>query len=182
MIADVTRAAFGIAKLARFDAQGFLFFGHEAKDAWRSFLAMLIVAPMHIMWTVLHWSEETLGEPSLFFIVKESLTFIGIWLLLPVVLWHVIDAFDRAPRFAHFVCTYNWAAAYQNAIFLMLDIFALGFGASSEARGFFGLVLLAYLIAFGWFIARGTLQISGRQAVVIVAVDFMASIVWELST
>jgi len=182
LIADLVRAGYGVSRLARFDRNGLAVFGHDATAAWRSFLAVAIVAPMFIIWTSMHWSEQPDQQLTFGFVIREGLAYVGLWLLFPVVMWHVIGAFDRRQHFAHFVCVYNWGAAYQNALFLTLDLLTLGLGASDGARSFFGLVLMCYLLAFGWFIAKNALQISGPQAVLVVAMDFFLSAVWETLT
>lgn len=182
MIADLVRAAFGIGRLARFDRSGLAFFGNSGPAAWRSFLAVALVAPMFVMWTAMHWQESPDNELTLTFLVREGFAYTGLWLLYPVVAWHLISNFGREERFAHFVCAYNWGAAYQNALFLILDVMTIGLGASDGARSFFGLILMCYLLAFGWFLAKNALQVSGPQAAAVVALDFFLSAVWETLT
>lgn len=179
MIAELIRAALGIGRLARFDRLGFAYFGSDGESAWRSFLAVAVVAPMYILWTVMHWADTSGNEVSLGFVLREALSYVGLWLLFPVVMWHVAGAFERQSRFAHFVCAYNWAAAFQNAMYLLLDLVMTATAAPDSARAFFGILLMIYLVAFGWFVAKNALQITTHQAFAVVALDFLLSAVWD---
>ncbi len=170
------------AKLARFDASGLQDLGHTATDAWRSFYAAVIVAPMFMFWVGLHGTRAPEGASLAFVVPFEILVYIGGWFLYPVIMWHVTGLLDRRERFAHFVTVYNWVAAIQNLLFFTLILVLGAAGASDGATSFFSFLMLMYVFAIGWFAAKGALAIAGGTAVTLVILDFITSLVWEQFT
>lgn len=177
--ADVIVWLTGAMRLARFDADGAKVFGTTGIDAMRSFFAAAVVAPMFLIWTGMHGLGTPAGTPLPYALLYELLVYVGGWLVFPVVLWQVAPAFDGRARFAHFICAYNWTAVVQNGMFMALDIVLTAAGAPLAARGFFGFVLLVYVLLYGWFVARTALGLSAGAAGIVVSVDMLTALAWE---
>lgn len=169
-------------RLARFDESAFQFFGDTPEHAKKSFFAAVIVAPMFFIWIGMHGTGMPEGTPIPFVAGYEILVYAVGWMLFPVIMWHVTGALDRRDRYAHFIAVYNWVAVIQNLMFFGLDLALASLGASDGARSFFGLVLLMYILFFGWFAARGALGITSGTAVTIIILDFVTALVWEQFT
>lgn len=178
--AEVTAWLTGALHLARFDAAGTKAFGHTGADAGRSFFAAAVVAPMFLLWTLMHGFGTPASTPLPYALVYELLIYAGGWLVFPVVLWQIMPAvIGSRTGFAHFLCAYNWTAVIQNAMFLALDILLTSAHAPPAARGFFGFALLIYVILYGWFVARSTLGLAAGAAGLVVAVDMLTALAWE---
>lgn len=65
----------GALKLARFDASGAEAFGNSTAEAWFSFIAALIVAPMVVMWIAMDGFSSPEGTPFLTSIMFEWLSY-----------------------------------------------------------------------------------------------------------
>ena len=177
--AAMTRGVIGALLVARFDARGFAVFGRDGSDAIRSFWAAVLVFPMFMGWVAINGFGTPAEAPLPMAFLYELLVYAGGWLLFPVLMWQVAGGLGRRQRFAHFVCAYNWCSVVQNAIFMILDILSLGFGASKEARAFFGLLLLTYVMIYGWYVAKKSLDINAYQAALVVGIDILTALTWE---
>lgn len=181
-LAEVHRSLYGAALLAKFDSDGLNAFGHEGADAAKSFFAAIIVAPMYLLWIILYGENYPEGTPFIFAFLFESLTYVIGWLIFPLVVWHLSPVLGCGDRFFHFLAAYNWAAVIQNALFMGVDLLSWLVGAPEMARGFFGLMLFAYILVYGWFVAKHALGLPGGPAATIVALDLMISMFWEMIT
>lgn len=181
-LAEIHRALYGAALLAKFDRGGLSAFGNGGEDAARSFFAMAIVAPMYLVWFVLYGQPHPESTPFLFAFVFECLAYAIGWLIFPLVLWHLSLALGCRKQFFHFLAAYNWAAVIQNALFLGMDLTFWLIGAPDGARGFFGLILLVYVLLYGWFIAKHGLGLAAGPAATVIALDMIISMFWELIT
>lgn len=169
----------GALKLARFDASGAEAFGNSTAETWFSFVAALIVAPMVMMWIVIDGFDSPEGTPFLTAISFEFLTYIVGWLLFPVIAFHLLVFMDRDDRYPRFVTAYNWTAVIQNGLFLLMHLVLGALGAPDEARALLGVMMLAYVLMYGWFVARTVLEIETGPAVTVVALDLVVALVWE---
>lgn len=169
----------GALKLARFDASGAEVFGNSSTEAWFSFVAALLVAPMIVIWVFLDGFATPDGTPFVASVIFESMTYVIGWLLFPVIAWHLLIFFDRDDRYPRFVAAYNWTALVQNGAFLVVHLTLSMMGAPDEARALAGVLVLGYVLFYAWFVARTVLDISPGPAVMIVALDLVVALVWE---
>lgn len=169
----------GALKLARFDASGAEVFGNSNAEAWFSFVAALIVAPMVIMWIAIDGFGAPEGTPFLTAASFEVMSYVIGWLLFPVIAFHLLVFMNRDDRYARFITAYNWTAVIQNGLFLVMHLVLGAMGAPDEARALLGVMMLTYVMMYGWFVARTVLEIETGPAVTVVALDLIVALVWE---
>ncbi len=169
----------GALKLARFDQSGAEVFGNSAAEAWFSFIAAFLVAPMVVMWTVLDGFAAPEETPLLTAIIFETLSYMIGWLLFPVVAFHLLVFMGKDDRYPRFINAYNWTAVIQNSLFLVMHLVLGAMGAPEEARALLGMMMLSYVLMYGWFVARTVLEIQTGPAVTVVALDLVVALVWE---
>jgi hypothetical protein len=169
----------GAFKLARFDASGAEVFGNSAAEAWFSFLAAFLVAPMIVMWIVLDGFSAPEDTPLLTAAVFEFMSYVIGWLLFPVIAFHLLVFMDKDDRYPGFINAYNWTAVIQNGLFLGMHLALGAMGAPDEARALMGVMMLAYVLMYGWFVARTILEVNTGPAVMVVALDLVVALVWE---
>lgn len=169
----------GALRLARFDADGAEVFGNSTTEAWFSFTAALLVAPMVAIWVFIDGFGTPDGTPFLSSVIFETMTYVTGWLLFPVIVWHLLVFLDKQDRYPRFVTAYNWTAVVQNGLFLGMHLVLGAIGAPEEARALFGMLMLGFVLMYGWFVARTVLEIESGPAVMIVALDLVVALVWK---
>jgi len=176
---EVLTSLWGAYRLARFDAAGATVLGDSPGAAMRSFFAAIILLPLYLLSLVLHGLDTPSTSSIPFAMLGEMLVYAIGWMIFPVLAWHVADVLGKTDRYPHFVCAYNWASALQNALFLALDALVTMAGSPNGAGAFLGIVAMAYILGYGWFVARTTLDLTAGTAALVVAFDLLSSTVWN---
>ncbi len=177
--AEIVTALWGAIRLARFDDRGMAVFGDTDTAFWHSFFAAVLIAPMYVLWLLAEPAALPENMSLGLGLAYELAGYAVAWLLFPVIVWHAVGAFGREAHYRRFIVAYNWAAVIQNVIFMIVDIPAATGLLPDQARQFFGLLLMVFVFAYGWFVAKTALGIDGRQAALIVALDILVAVVWE---
>jgi len=180
--AEISKALSGAIKLAKFNKAGLSAFGHDRKAAIQSFFAAVLVAPMFLLWVGTHGISAQMDVPLSHALGFALLSYACGWMIFPIIMWHVSEKMGCRERYFHFLAAYNWVAVIQNGLFMAMDIVFVSIGASEGARGFFGLILLVYILLYAWFVAKSALDIPAGPACLIVALDMLTSVLWEIFT
>ena len=169
----------GALRLARFDASGAQAYGNSTAEAWFSFFGAVLVAPMVVVWIIIDGFATPEGTPLAISIIFESMSYVIGWLLFPVIAFHLLIFMGKQARYPMFVSAYNWTAVVQNGLFLTMHLVLGALDAPDQARAFFGMLMLGYVLMYGWFVARVVLEIKTGPAVTVVALDLVVALVWE---
>jgi len=180
--AEISKALSGAIQLAKFNADGLNAFGHSRKAAIRSFFAALLVLPMFLLWVGTHGLNTQLDVPVLYGLSFALLSYVCGWMIFPILMWHISEKMGCRERYFHYLAAYNWVAVIQNGLFMAIDIVFVSIGAPEGARGFFGLILLVYVLLYAWFVAKSALDLPAGPACLVVALDMLTSVLWETFT
>ncbi len=174
---EVAKALYGAWRLARFDPSGLDQFDNTAEAFWRSFSAMLIVAPGHVILVALGHSTlvATSGPVDIFLI--EAIAYVIGWFAFPFVMLYVCDRIDRGERYFRFIAASNWAVVLQIALLLAVVAVVRGFEFPTVTAGYFQFAAMIVVLVYSWFITRVGLDLSGGVAALIVGLDLSLSFV-----
>ena len=174
---EVAKALYGAWRLARFDPSGIDHFDNTAEAFWRSFHAMLIVAPGHVILVALgHSALVATGGPVRIFLIEAIAYVIG-WFAFPFVMLYICDQLDRGERYLRYIAASNWAVVVQIGLLLAVVAVVRVFAFSAVAAGYFQFAAMVAVLVYSWFITRVGLDISGRAAAAIVFLDLGISFV-----
>ena len=150
---EIFYRVFGAWRLARFDAGGAQYFDAAPDAAWRSFFAVLLVAPAHTI-TLLLQSESGSGvEPLaafLVFLISYSLE----WTVFPVVAHQVCQMIDRQRAFFRYLTASNWSSMVTFHLLLVLTILVVGGVIPSALVPIVIFAVQVYVLGYLWFITR----------------------------
>ena len=172
---DVLTALYGAGRLARFDVSGHDYFEDSADAFWQSFFAAVLIAPFYFL--MLYFRFDEFDEvPLLRFFAIETIAYVIAWVAFPLFMASLVREIGAEKNYIRFIVAYNWSAVLQNAVFLPIEILALGGGLSAATANTLGLFALAWIIAYIWFVTRTALGVTGGIAAGIVGVDFLISV------
>jgi hypothetical protein len=174
-----TWALTGAAKLARFDASGVSYFDVSIAGFWRSFWAAVIVAPFFGMLLILRHLDAGSAGVFLHHLSIEFLTYVIAWVLFPLVMVSVTRMLGCTQHFISFVVAYNWCGVIQNGVYLPIAIFAHTGALSPGTANGLGLVAIAWVLAFTFFVARTTLKLPAGTAFAIVVLDLVLGLILD---
>ncbi len=168
---EVRDSLWGAWRLAHMDPGGLRWFNLTAEGFYRSFVAVLLVAPAFLF---LVWLNSTVGvSPRP--ILADLLAYPVLWLIYPALLALVGRGLGFAHSYATGVIAYNWAQVVITGVMLPISVLAL-----SDAAGLFGafLYLLTYAasLVYTWFALRTALETSGAVAAALTAAGELVGI------
>ncbi len=174
---ETIESLYGAFRLALFDAQGKNFLGATEGAFWRSFTAAGFVAPLFLLLLFTRMWADPEQTPLFRFFLIEFIGYVIAWVLFPVVMAALVEFFDRREKFIAYIVAYNWAAVWQNALFLPIAILGLTEVIPTTAASMLGFVTLFYILAYSWFVARTVLDLPGPVATGIVVLDLVLSMI-----
>ncbi len=169
---EAVRAFYGTYRLARFDIGGAAYFNNTALGFWHSFIAALIVAPFYAAFLATLYATTEAPPPLAPFVVVHAIAYVIAWVIYPVVMGGLTTMLDREDRYIAYIVAYNWTTGLQNIV-LLASAFLVVSGVLPEGGGHvLNLLVLGYVMAFAWFVARQVLDISAAAAGGLVVLDF----------
>ncbi len=172
---EVAKALYGAWRLARFDPSGLDHFDNTVEAFWRSFYAMLIAAPGHVVLVALGHSAQvaTRGPVDIFLI--EAIGYVIGWFAFPLVMIYIAGQLDRGERYFRYIVASNWAVVVQIGLLLAVVAVVRGFQLPALTAGYFQFAAMVAVLIYSWFITRVGLDISGRAAAAIVFLDLASA-------
>lgn len=174
---ETAAALYGLWRLVRGGDSCFDYFSNSEAGFWRSFIAAAVLAPLQALYQLtLYLSAET--PPPLFRLtVVESLEYVILWLLYPVVMLSVVQLLDRDERYFRYMTTYNWFQMGVGLIVLPIAILS-GFGLMPDGLGgVFDSITFVMYIVYAIFIARGALDLTVGAGCAIVLLDIVLTLI-----
>lgn len=176
---ETLSALYGASRLIRFDPRGLFDFDPTTGGCYRSFFAAALVAPLYALILAVRFSGdpgETASDPVRFAVVNAIAYIIG-WTAYPNLMDRVTVLLDCRERFVLHVTVYNWTAAVQYAVIaIIVFLTAAGLLPQSIAATLWMATITFFLIV-SWYIARLTLLITAFQALGVVAIDLVLSLI-----
>ena len=172
---DILAALYGAYRLARFDVSGLKYFDASNAGFWRSFFAAVLIAPFYFALLNLRFAE--LSEvPAIRFFALEFIAYVIAWVAFPLIMASLVREIGREVNYVRFIVAYNWSAVLQNGLFLPIEFLVLAGVLPVDAANLLGLMAIAVIVVYIWFVTRTALDVTGAMAAGIVGVDFILSV------
>jgi hypothetical protein len=172
---EIWLSLYGAWRLAWRDAAGIGFFDASQDGVARSFFAAVLVAPAYALMLALRFAATPAAPDPLRFALAESIAYVLSWIAFPLAMVSLTRAVGRFDRWPLFVAACNWSLVVQNALILPIAVASSAGLLPPAIGGLLWLPLLAFLIAYAWFIARTALDVPASTAFAIVGLDFLLS-------
>ncbi len=179
---EASTAIYGAWRLARYDADGMRYFDNTVENFWRSFYAALIVLPAYGVLVLLRVGDLEVASGPLAILAVESLSYVIGWTAFPLAMFYLARAIDRDRFFCRYIAAYNWAAAIQIAVFLIMAAITHSGLLPAGLTAMITVAVIVAIMAYQWFIARVGLEASAGAALGIVLLDLIISLVIERYT
>lgn len=180
---EVTRALNGTWLLARRDVGGYAYFNQTIEGFWRSFAAVLFIAPIYFVLSGAALELQP-ADPSTDAASRDVGSYYfgtGValaldWISFPIIMIFIARMFGLTRNYVRFIIAYNWssvlvfAVANVPAVFFYLGLTGI------QTTGGLALVFLIPVIYFRWFVARTALETTSLIASALVLMEFTLSI------
>ena len=168
----VLRAVYGAGRLALWDKSALNWFELSVAGFWRSFAAVLIVAPFYFL-VILTPPGETSGEVAGIGFLGGLAVYLLSWIAFPVVMIAVAHLLSLSRTYVTFIIVHNWSQVIIMAAFLPLALARAVGIAGEQAVAAVGMILSILFLVYKWFIARHALGAGAGAAVGITVLDVL---------
>jgi hypothetical protein len=171
--AEIQRSVQGAWLLAKGDTRGMNLFDLSVDGFWRSFAAMLIVAPLYAL--VLLAQPAPPGEPGSLTgaVFAEAVAYVVGWAAFPIAAIFLTRLLGLAAGYVSLIVANNWSAVVQIAFYAAVVL--LGTVLSGELRTLVLLAATLAILVYQWFVIRTALDTGSGTAFGIVVIDVLLS-------
>ncbi len=177
-VTEAVNALSGSCLLALRRADGFERFNLTAEGFWRSFAAVIIIAPLYLYADRVDALYPGPGvAPADFSPVLSLITLALEWIAWPVVVALLTYRTRFSGHFVRYITVYNWSSILVFVV-MLVPVVALDLGLIDTAlSAAAGAVLLIAALWYRWLVARMALDVSSLVALVLVVGDVTLSLV-----
>ena len=187
MLVEITKSINGAWRIARMDQNALNYFNMSIEGFWRSFLAVLIVVPLYVVFLVLNLGQLSGMElptgsatsKELYVAIKLAAHILG-WLAFPVVMIPISRLMDLSQSYVPYIIVWNWSNVLVMAVILPA---VLLFPPSAQSGQSAKLILMAAQITvlfYGYLVARAGLQCKILTALGVVMLDLLLGLLFNL--
>lgn len=162
-------------------------FDTSAEGFWRSFQAIIVVAPIYAMTAFADRTGAFSGPITLgtiseggFWAAKVLILAVD-WITLPILLAGLAGPIGIKRTYPVFIVVRNWAAPIIALPFAILSVLQSAGVLEGDVLAIASLVALAFALRFSYVIARTTLNVTIDVAIGIVVLDFLLSLAIALT-
>ena len=180
--AEVAVSLRGAVHLVRRDAGGMRWLNLTVAGFWHSFFAAVIVLPFYLGLVRLDRALAPAAEDAVDagregWIGASFVGYVAAWVATPLVLLALAKLLDRTRTYAAMVIASNWVSVPEFAIMALASLLAMAMPPLAGLLLFGG---LAVVLMIDYFVARTAFQVAPAQAVAVVAVTFLTTVVVDL--
>jgi len=187
MLLEVTRLIHGAWRVARMDPDALDYFDLTIDGFWRSFAALLVVAPFYIIFLILNYGNQAgLELPTApvvsteFYVAVKLVAYIIGWLAFPLIMVPILRLLDLSQNYVPYIIVWNWSNVLVMAVILPT---VLLFPPAAQTGAAAKMVLMGAQIAtlfYGYLVARAGLRCKIFTAVGVVVLDLLLSLLLSL--
>lgn len=180
---EVLRSLQGAWLLARRDVAGYRYFNLTIEGFWRSFAAVLFIAPVFFLIETLEFNAlsaeraENGAAPDIAgFYLRRTVLLALSWASFPLVMVLIARLFGVARGYVTFIIAFNWSSVLAEPMMMApVLLYYMGLIGKTPTAGL-SWVCFVLVVLYRWFVARTALETSGLVAGAVVLLEFTLAI------
>ena len=183
MLLEATRSIHGAWRIARLDPDALAYFNVTADGFWRSFSALVLVAPFYIGFLILSHGQQPGPElptgpviSAAWYVTVKLLAFVAGWLVFPVVMVAISRLLDLTQTYAQYIIVWNWANVLEMVVILPAVMLFLSGALPGQSAAMILMAAQITMLFYGYLVARAGLRCKTVTAIGVVAFNFVLSL------
>ncbi len=183
MYSEIRNALIGSFLLAKRDVRGLQFFDVTIDGFWRSFLAVVLIAPFYVLYALqeieITHQINMLGSVPVIStgFVAARVTLLGLeWVIFPVAMILITRLLGLWPKYVPYIAIYNWSSLFISLALTPAAVLYFSGIISTQMAATINLFAVLFILYFRWYIAKTVLEATTAAAVLIVAFDLVFSL------
>lgn len=177
LLIDLVRAVKGLGRLFRFDASYVGYFDKSIQGTWRSFFAMMLVAPIVTLNMPENLSEAYPNASEFRYLLVRYLIYVIGWFAVPVVALEIGRWIKRSEAMPSFITVYNWFQLIH--LPFAIAVWAAFEGGMDAIGGLIALISITVYFVYLFYLSRSFLRLENHGAAVLVIADLAISLALE---
>jgi len=180
---EIRNALTGSFLLAKRDGRGLQFFDVTIDGFWRSFLAVVLIAPFYVLYALqeieITHQINMLGSVPVISagFVASRITLLGLeWVIFPVAMILITRLLGLWPRYVPYIAIYNWSSLFISLALTPAAVLYFSGIISTQMAATINLFAVLFILYFRWYIAKTVLEATTAAAALIVAFDLVFSL------
>ena len=174
---EARRSLYGSWLLLIRNTEGYRQFVQTEAGFWRSFTAIVLVAPLYLYATTIQvdlpGEAGPVAPPSL---ASAVLGLVLQWIGWPLAMVLIARYAGLQDGFARYIIAYNWSSVLVIAL-LMPPLFLLDLGIVGPGLAvFLSFLLMLVSLYYRWYVAQTAFETTGLIAMALVLADFVLSL------
>ena len=178
LLIDLVRAVKGLNRLFRFDASYAGYFDKSIQGTWRSFFAMMLVAPVVALGVPDDLNLIYPNTSEFEYLAVQYLLYVISWFASPIAMLEVGRWLKRGEEMPSYITVYNWFQLINLPFSLAILISVAAGGAA--LGGLLFLVSLAVYFIYLFYISRSFLRLENHAAALFVITDLAIFLILQL--
>lgn len=185
---EIVNSLYGAWRLLRADAGALQYFNQSIEGFWRSFFAMVLVAPMLLVVTLVHLGTETptdaeagveLGAGAQVFV--RLIGFAVAWAAYPLVMIWVTRMLSLSHRYVVYIIAWNWSNVIGNGILLVVALVLASGIFSPGIAGALSIFAFGYILFYTYLVTKIGLACATGTAIGLVVFEVLLEPVIDLT-
>lgn len=180
--AEIQRSLAAAWEILRGRADAMRLLDTSDEGFWRSFQAILLIAPIYLITSAADWQAtlralpEGAGIDGGAFWLSRALILIADWVTFPIILAALAGFIGIKQRYGAYIVARNWATVLAVAPFGLIAVLDLMGMLPAEIIIIPSLVAVGFALRVSYMVARTALGFTIDMAVGLVAFDFLISL------
>jgi hypothetical protein len=186
MLLEFIRSIHGTWRIARLDPNALAYFNLTIDGFWRSFAALVLVAPFYIGFLALSYGHhpglELPTSPAVsmeWYVTVKLAAFAAGWLIFPLVMVAMTRLLDLTPTYVQYIIVWNWSNVLEMVVILPALIFFLSGALPGQTAAMILMAAHVTMLFYGYLVARTGLRCKPVTAIGIVAFNFLLSLLFN---
>ena len=173
---EAMRALKGSIGLILHDPSAIGNFNLTVSGFWRSFSAVLIIAPVYVYAASGHVPGSDGQADRYIAPILAAITLLLQWIFWPVFMAVISPLAGYSKTYARYITVFNWSEVLLAGMTFLPVLIAQLVAGSANAAGMSSLVMLLLSRYLRWYITRITLETNGTAAAALVLADMLAGL------
>ena len=178
--AEITAALTTVLQLVRGDLAAIGRFDVTIDGFFKSFFAIALAAPAYAVLLAQRYDSGPLPVSLSLVVAVEFVSYVGGWLVFPVLLAFLTRFLGLGQRYATLVVATNWCAVAQ--LFFLLAVSVIASFLPEAPGAALQLMATVLVLAFEWLVVRLALATTGGIAAALVVIDVLTSLLVDIAT
>lgn len=172
---EVERALIGSWRLFTGKADALTWFDASVTGFWRSFQAIVLVAPAYFVTALADW-QQTSGVDEGRYWSARIVTAAFDWVTFPILIAALAGFLGFRHGFVGFIAVRNWSTVLAMLPFMALALVQLAGFDNADVLFIPAVLALAFSLRLGYLVARRTLGVTTDVAAALVLLDVLVSL------